>query len=98
MIVTMLIAGVTISISYSSFRIINGQFKQYKDRCHRNYELVLFNKFMMKDFTNALRIIRKPHGYICQFSDKAIEYEFEDSFILIKSNLIDTLKLKIQDP
>lgn len=98
MIVTMLITSVTISIAYSSFRIINGQFGQYKTRSHRNYELVLLDKFMMKDFTNASRIVRKSEGYSCQYPDKNIDYEFEDTYILRKSNLIDTFKLKIQEP
>lgn len=98
MIVTMLITSVTISIAYSSFRIINGQFGQYKTRSHRNYELVLLDKFMMKDFTNALRIIKNADGYSCQYQDKIINYEFEDSFILRKSNLTDTFKLKIVEP
>ncbi|MBO9702109.1 MAG: prepilin-type N-terminal cleavage/methylation domain-containing protein [Sporocytophaga sp.] len=98
MIVTMLITSVTISIAYSSFRIINGQFGQYKSRSHRNYELVLLDKFMMKDFTNSIRVIRNTEGYSCQYLDKSIDYEFEESYILRKSNLTDTFKLKIVEP
>jgi len=98
MIVTMLITSVTISIAYSSFRIINGQFGLYKSRSHRNYELVLLDKFMMKDFTNAARVIRNAEGYSCQYPDKEIDYEFEESYILRKSNLTDTFKLKLMEP
>jgi Tfp pilus assembly protein PilE len=98
MIVTMLITGVTISIAYSSFRIINGQFGQYKARSQRNYEVVLLDKFMMKDITEAVRVVRNTNGFSCLYIDKTIDYTFESTYILRKSTLADTFNINVLEP
>ncbi len=98
MIVTMLIAGITISMAYSSYKIISGQFGQYKANSQRNYDLILFNKLLLKDFLNSSRVIRKSDGLRCEYEDKTIDYFFENRYVIRKSEITDTFKIVISNP
>jgi hypothetical protein len=98
MIVTMLIAGITISMAYSSYKIISGQFGQYKTNSQRNYDLILFDKLLLKDFINSNQVIRQSNGVKCVYNDKAIEYLFENIYVIRKSEITDTFKIVISNP
>src|SRR5277367_5385071 len=92
--IAMLIAGVLIAITYTSYSVI---VKSYGSFSHKNQdmaELVRLDEWLKKDFAHAEVIQKDTTGIVLNSADRHIKYQFYPDFIVRIAVRADTFKVK----
>lgn len=92
--IAMLIAGVLIAITYTSYSII---VKSYGSFTHKNQDmaqLVRLDEWLKKDFAHAEIVQKDSAGIVLNSADRHIKYKFDPDFIVRIEIRTDTFKVK----
>lgn len=95
--ITMLIAGVLIGITYTSYSIV---FKSYHSFTTKNEDMaVLINldHLLKRDFEKADTILKDASGIVLTKDNQLIKYTFMSDFVVRTAARIDTFKVQTQD-
>ena len=93
--VSMLIAAIVIMIVYTAYRIIGSSYADYDHKNKLVSELIIADKILKKDFSNALDILQTSEGIKLQMQEGQIDYVFGDRYIVRNQNRLrlDTFNL-----
>ena len=95
--ITMLIAGVLIGITYTSYSIV---FKSYHSFTVKNEDMaVLINldHLLKRDFEKADTVLKDTSGTVLIEDNKVIKYVFMPDFVVRTAARIDTFKVQTQE-
>ena len=93
--ITMLIAAVAISITYTAYRIISGTYLNYSKKQDRIAAFTLADRLLKKDFLSADHILKTTEGLNFQSSGGIISYLFRDSCLMRSQHALQTDTFKI---
>ena len=93
--VTMLIAAIVVMIVYTAYRIIGKSYTDYDQKNKMISELVVADKILKKDFSDALDIKQTSDGIELSMQEGQISYVFGEKFIVRNQNQLrlDTFDL-----
>jgi prepilin-type N-terminal cleavage/methylation domain-containing protein len=95
--ITMLIAGVLIGITYTSYSIV---FKSYHSFSVKNEDmtvLITLDHLLKRDFEKADTILKDTGGIILTKDNRLIKYEFMPDFVVRIAARTDTFKVQTQE-
>jgi Tfp pilus assembly protein PilE len=95
--ITMLIVGLLIALTYTSYSIIIKSYHAFKDKNDRMMILVSLDHVLARDFERADRITKDADGITMNGNAQVIKYTFSPDFITRTTNKIDTFKVQAQD-
>jgi len=96
--VTMILAAIVISITYTAFDIISRSFQNYKEKQEEVAIMVKVDELLNKDFNRATLLLKNgPDGIILKSNDQQTEYLFGDSSIIRTTLMADTFKVHMED-
>jgi prepilin-type N-terminal cleavage/methylation domain-containing protein len=97
LLVGMIVSGIVLTATFSAYKIVTGQYETYRNRSAAVSELSFFVSQMQSDFSNSLRVVRRPGNKIQLQSEKrTVEYYFTEKYILRNDLLrIDTFKVSV---
>jgi prepilin-type N-terminal cleavage/methylation domain-containing protein len=80
--VGMVVSGIVIAATFSTFRIVSGQVLQYQKQTAKSADLSLFASQFTADFTNAEKIIHQAEKEVLlKQRVRSIRYQFLPAFI-----------------
>lgn len=93
--VVMLISGITISMAYTCFGLINHQLIMYRKDSEVNADQVDFQYVLRSDIHHCTLMKRSSFGFVLEFqADEVVTYELYDFGLLRRKNqVVDTFKL-----
>jgi len=92
--ITMLIAGLLIGLTYTSFTIVSKSYRAFKDKNDRMSVLVSLDHVLARDFDRADIIIKAPDGISIKNSNQVIKYIFNTDYVTRISTKTDTFKVQ----
>jgi Tfp pilus assembly protein PilE len=95
--ITMLITGLLIAITYTSYSIIVKSNLQFTTKNDEMAVLVSLDHLLKRDFDRAESVYKNESGIYLNSGGTAINYEFTPGYIVRHSSRIDTFKVQIQD-
>lgn len=97
--VAMIIAAVCIGIAYSAYSIMKQSYLQYDSKNKKIAEIVLLEKLLKKDFSEANRIIRTETGFAVNSDKQDVSYRINELSILRTQNSVrtDTFNVAVKD-
>jgi len=96
--ITMLIAAVVISITYTAYEIVSKSFISFKSKNEDMAMVANIDHLLKRDFDRADIILSANTGIELRQQDKpVIYYEFANAYIVRKSGAIDTFKVTNRD-
>ncbi len=82
MTVAMVIASISIAITYSAFTIINQSYREFHKKNIFLAKLLVTDKLFKKDFSKAVSINKEPEGISFKMDSGIISYSFNSDYIL----------------
>jgi Tfp pilus assembly protein PilE len=95
--ITMLITGLLIAITYTSYSIIVKSNLQFNTKNDEMGVLISLDHLLKRDFDKAESIYKNENGIYMKGRSIAVNYEFTPSYIVRHSSRIDTFKVQTQD-
>lgn len=97
--ITMLIAAVAISITYTAYRIVSHSYLDYKKKQDKMADIMVADKLLKKDFLSALRITRSDRGLVMEQAEGKINYVFFEDFMVRNQFALstDTFKMTLKE-
>jgi len=96
--ITMLIAGIVISIAYTAYGIISKSFLEFKSKNEDMAMIANIDHLLKRDFDRADMILSGNSGIeLRQYGKSVIYYEFANAYIVRKSITTDTFKVVSRD-
>lgn len=97
--VAMLLAGICISICYTAYGIINNYYQNFQQKNQTTDQVLTLKHVLEKDFLQSKSILRSEKGIKLDQDSTAINYLFEQGYILreIPEFHTDTFKIAAQD-
>jgi len=92
--VAMLLAAIVIGITYTAFSIISQSYMAYHNKNEDMAGLVRLDELLKKDFSHADTISKIENGIVCKIDTVSVTYEFQPEYIVRRTTIIDTFKLK----
>lgn len=92
--ITMVIAGLLIGLTYTSYTIIAKFYHAFKDKNDRMAVLVSLDHVLARDFDRAEIILRKTDGITIKNSSRTIKYTFNLNFITRNDFKTDTFMVQ----
>ena len=80
--IAMVIAGISIAIAFTAYRLVSQSYKQYDDKNKKLAEAMLLNKLLSKDFLQSQQVISTVDGLLLKMPGGEINYHFQPEFIL----------------
>jgi hypothetical protein len=93
----MLISSIVLASAYSGFERISVLFRSFKKNNEKIYDLTLFNRLLVQDFSRCNYVSGESNAIKCIYKDKEIEYIFHEAYILRKYSRVDTFSLGIKN-
>jgi len=96
--ITMLIAGIVISIAYTAYGIISKSFLGFKSKNEDMAMIANIDHLLKRDFDRADMILSGNSGIeLRQYGKPVIHYEFANAYIVRRSITTDTFKVINRD-
>jgi Tfp pilus assembly protein PilE len=95
--VTMLITGLVIGITYTSYSIIVKSYRSFTTKNDDMAVLVNLDHILKRDFDRADSILKDSDGIAIKNGSNIIKYVFKPDFIVRNSDRSDTFKVETQD-
>jgi Tfp pilus assembly protein PilE len=95
--ITMLIAGLLIGITYTSYSIIVKSYRSFTLKNDDMAVLVSLDHLLKRDFERAEVIVKDHDGIVLTANDKVIRYGFKPDYIIRSSTRVDTFKVQTQN-
>jgi prepilin-type N-terminal cleavage/methylation domain-containing protein len=95
--VTMLIAGILIAITYTSYSIIVKSYRSFTAKNEDIVVLVSLDHVLQRDFDRTDMILKETDGITLKNSDQVIKYTFGPDFIIRIAGKMDTFKVQTQE-
>ena len=92
--ITMLIAGLLIGLTYTSFTIVSRSYHAFKDKNDRMAVLVSLDHVLARDFDRADIILKEPDGISVKNNTQLIKYIFNTDYVTRISTKTDTFKVQ----
>src|ERR1700733_10719275 len=96
--IAMLLAALTIGITYSVYNIVAKTYKTYSAKNENITEFITLDHILRRDFDRADTILKDSAGVALKISNTIIKYKFFPNYIIRESSKIDTFKLQAVDP
>jgi len=94
--ITMLITGLLIGITYTSYSIVVQSYKAFSVKNDEIAVLVTLDHLLKRDFDKAEIIYKTQDGLMFKQDNQIVNYEFMPDYILRSSARIDTFKVQTQ--
>jgi len=95
--ITMLIAGLLIGITYTTYSIIIKSYHSFTTKNDDMTVLVSLDHLLKRDFDQADTILKDSDGVVLKSENKVIAYAFKPGFIVRNAARIDTFKVQTQE-
>ena len=95
--ITMLIAGLLIGITYTSYSIIIQSYHSFTSKNDDMAVLVTLDHLLKRDFTRADIITKTPNGINLAGAGNVVDYQFTPDFVIRSATRIDTFKVQTRD-
>jgi prepilin-type N-terminal cleavage/methylation domain-containing protein len=95
--ITMLIAGILIAITYTSYSIIIKSYRSFTAKNEDIVVLVSLDHVLQRDFDRADIILKQTDGITLKNSNQMIKYTFSPDFITRIASKMDTFKVQTQE-
>ena len=95
--VTMLVAALIITITYTAFSIISRSYDDYLRKQEEMADLTRLDRWLKKDIGRAGLIFRSGNGLRLADSGRVIAYIFEKDLIIRTAGMTDTFRVTPQD-
>ncbi|MFI5161256.1 MAG: type II secretion system protein J [Sphingobacteriales bacterium] len=96
-VVTMLIAGLLIGITYTSYSIVYKSYLSFKTKNDATAVLVNLDHVLKRDFDKASIVLKNEDGVILKTDTSQIKYQIGPDFIIRISAKNDTFKVQTGD-
>jgi prepilin-type N-terminal cleavage/methylation domain-containing protein len=92
LVVAMLISGIVVSITYTCFGLLSGQFRAFKRNAETVNQLVLLDALLTRDVNACDYLVRTQTGIACHYAARTIAYTFGDGYVCRRDGAVtDTL-------
>ena len=91
--ITMLIVGLLIGITYTSYSIIIQSYHSFTSKNDDMAILVTLDHLLKRDFTRAETITKTPNGINLTWAGNVVDYKFTADFVIRSATRIDTFKV-----
>jgi len=95
--IAMLIAGLLIAITYTSYSIIIKSYKSFTAKNQNIAVLVSLDHVLRRDFDRADMVLKTSNGIALKNSSQVITYTFSPDFVTRETGKIDTFKVQAQE-
>jgi len=95
--ITMLITGVLIAITYTSYIIIIKSYQSFTAKNDEMAVLVTVDHLLKRDFEQAETIYKTQEGISLKKDNQLISYQFKPDYIVRNAAKPDTFKVQTQD-
>jgi type II secretory pathway component PulJ len=93
--IVMLLAVLTISMSFQTYEMFSKLFMKYKKHADRMTELTTFQRVLSGDIYKSVTVEKTEKGIRCDMGDSKVEYYWEENYILRNSLKQDTFHLGV---
>jgi hypothetical protein len=93
----MLISSIVLASAYSGFERISGLFRSFKKSNEKIYDITLFNRLLIQDFSRCNHVSGESNAIKCIYKDREIEYIFSEAYILRKYARTDTFNFGVKN-
>jgi len=96
-VVAMLLATISIAISYSAYKLIGLSYGRFDQKNKTIAELTVADKLLKQDVLQSEKILRLSDGLSFQFSEETVDYYFGDNIVIRDQFRLrrDTISLKV---
>ena len=94
--ITMLLAAIVISITYTAYTIINGSYLVFTRKNDEMAQVVQLDRLLKKDFYQAASISRNNQKILFRTDSADISYEFGPGQVIRTQGITDTFKIQTE--
>ena len=94
--ITMLLAAIVISITYTAYTIINGSYLVFTRKNNEMAQVVQLDRLLKKDFYKASSISRDYQKILFRMDSTDIIYEFRPDLVTRTQGITDTFKIQTE--
>ncbi len=92
LVVAMLISAIVVSIIYTCFQLLSGQFRAFKRNGETVNQLVLLDALLTRDVHHCAYLVKAEGGIACRYPGKTVTYTFGSGYICRSEGAVtDTL-------
>lgn len=95
--IAMLISGIVIGITYTAYTIIIKTYTSFHQKNDAMAELVRLDQLLKRDIAHADLLLKSADGISMQSDSVLVTYNFQPTFIVRTSGIIDTFKVVAVD-